>query len=130
MTNLRFRVWNEKEKRMIYSDEFVRGFYEFFEQACSDESQAMQYSGLEDKNGKSIYECDIVRVQIGHETNTSYVSLVWLNSDGFQVDSHPAHIKMDLKDCRLLSDYCGRYSKECEIIGNYFENEELLKCKT
>jgi len=84
------------------------------------------YTGLKDSSGKRIFEGDIVRVHIPHETNSSYVSDVGISFDGAQVACSPAHIVLDISN-RKLSDFCGRYSKICKVIGNLRQNPELLK---
>ncbi len=55
MRELKFRAWDEKQKKMVYSSDFNM-FYEFFEQGCSDEDKAMQFTGQLDKNSVDIYE--------------------------------------------------------------------------
>jgi len=59
MRDLKFRIWDDKAKVMIYSTDFTM-FYEFFEQSCWDEDKAMMFTEVIDKNGKEIYEGDIV----------------------------------------------------------------------
>ena len=76
-----------------------------------------QYTGLKDKNGKKIFEGDIVKddyciYEVVYDGNGYYVEVVKL-----------------LKECGTdkgvlydLSDY-----KDLEVIGNIYDNPELLK---
>lgn len=80
----------------------------------------LQYTGLKDKNGKEIYECDILKVPDLYETpeNTSttyhYEQVIFANY-GFGTDS-----AMFYED----GDYI---SEECEIVGNIYQNPDLVK---
>lgn len=73
--------------------------------------ELMQYTGLKDKNGKEIYEGDIV-VQDGK----NYV--INFKAGSFGIDVEPTNRK---RRERILS------SSSWEVIGNEFENPELLK---
>lgn len=78
-----------------------------------DGNTLCQYTGLADKNGKKIWENDIVEVA-GED---GYFKCEWdedtarfaLNGDGLMVDF----------------DNC--YGYECEVVGNIFDNPELLE---
>lgn len=75
-----------------------------------------QYTGLKDKNGKEIYEGDI---------------LTWSGEFG---DSGPmVWIEWELEDAKFYvtsnNGYGGALSEfiyDCEVVGNIFENPELL----
>jgi uncharacterized phage protein (TIGR01671 family) len=80
----------------------------------------MQYTGLKDKNGKEIYEGDILPVIKGQETRNAYVSMTygaWCISGKDATDGLPINALLyEFGDSQIL-----------EVIGNIHENPELLK---
>jgi uncharacterized phage protein (TIGR01671 family) len=72
MREIKFRAWDKDSKRMRYAEDLIGpggwviqfhgvpleiGIHGVFE---PENVELMQYTGLEDKNGKEIYEGDIV----------------------------------------------------------------------
>ena len=117
MNNLKFRVWDKKlkllgnvscidfdSKKMIYHNNFV-GYYAKFEDV-----EIMQSTGLFDKYGVEIFEGDIVR-----NTHTGSVGRVhWcVHNTGFFY-----YVEKDYTVFRA------KYN--LEVIGNIYENKELL----
>jgi uncharacterized phage protein (TIGR01671 family) len=77
--------------------------------------EIMQFTGLHDKNGKEIYEGDILRTDAEKE----YISAVAYEQAGFKVDSYS-----DKDVCEHLENIAPHHS--AEVIGNIYENPELL----
>ena len=128
----KFRVWNGAE--MHYNDfvvtatGFVGKITEEFLGKCvfnqedltaDKECTLMQCTGLKDKNGKLIYEGDICR---NVKTN-EIVSVCWHGTMAGFTWSKPkyAHIYDFGELFRAYDKY--------EVIGNIYENEDLLKCE-
>ena len=80
------------------------------EPVMADNLEVMQCTGLKDKNGKEIYEGDILE----------NISVVCFQRGRFQ----PIY---DGGDAEEMEDEFYRFSSKSEVIGNIYENPELLK---
>lgn len=93
-------------------DEF-NGIYEV------DEDTVCQYAGLLDRNGKNIFEGDILR----HE-DECVIEVIW-NPERYEFAARCIKGTVLLKECKWgLWNF---ESDEVEIIGNVFDNPELMK---
>ena len=82
----------------------------------------MQFTGLKDKNGKEIYEGDILQ----NDQEESIVSVRWDETGAnWQFTEH--NIFMDDGVGRGNWNLNMGFAKQCEVIGNIYENPELLK---
>lgn len=118
----KFRVWKGLENRMVDNVTHLNPL--LLDESLSEEAKynvLMQCTGLKDKNGKLIYEGDIVT----YEWLTP-LGKVWRNDGKYIVEW--------LDGFCLLSNIV-RYDIEhgtkrnVEIIGNIYENPELLEVK-
>lgn len=125
----KFRAWLKEEYRMIdvreitfLNDEFqmISGVEDFY---AYDEFELMQSAGLRDKNGIEIYEGDIVKYKIGWKTFTEEVAYN-KNFAGFGVMDADADIIFSFGE---LAD--GIDLNSLEVVGNIYENPELLEGK-
>ena len=117
MREIKFRAWDLNNRKMY--DSYIvdeNGSFcvdgDFTNNCeCSEEDRViqMQFTGLKDKNGKEIYEGDIIE-QIFYGDEISKIMLV-------------------VEDIRNLESIrCGS-SKENKIIGNIYKNPEFAEQK-
>lgn len=119
----KFRAWDKETKTMNGMAEIYRNRNQEIELRPRDEKIIlMQSTGLKDKNGKEIFEGDIIRYNIDvvdikrHPTLGFYTVLD--GREGFFGDG------MSIDD---FEEGAKEFSKTAEIIGNIYENPELLE---
>ena len=111
---------NEKEIHIIFPlDVKALPRCEFTEYEDVIPATVCQFTGLTDKNGRKIFEGDIVNFYNGDGEYSPY-EVRWRNS-GFSVLMNG---KPNLFD--ELDDF---FRSRCEVIGNVFDNPELLEVK-
>lgn len=76
----------------------------------------MQFTGLKDKNGKEIYEGDIVNIKHPYDKGGDFEDT---NGRVFWYETGWAHSNQSGRPPKGMWEYC-------EIIGNIYENPELL----
>ena len=121
--------WNDGETAIGVHGQFIDDGYHFNENYDKtpyvDETTVGQYTGLKDKNGKEIYEGDIISV------NGKYPKLIRY------IDEWASYCLANLTDldCDLKTSYWQQvspcwwtdYKREIKVIGNVYDNPELLK---
>ena len=119
----RYRAWDKRNNKMrvVESINFNRGEFQSIGYGITslrgaDEIELMQSTGLKDKNGKEIFEGDILTSQ-----NYPVKGVVEFRTDlGLWVHY--------LKGYNYF-EYLGNVAGSKEIIGNIYENQEILKEK-
>lgn len=90
-----------------------------------DKNTLGQFTGLLDKNGKEIYEGDIIFSQ--KCDCRAILHKVEYNVDNAMFVAKPIQ-GWDFDFCQIRKDWIDKYGKE--VIGNVFDNPELLKTET
>lgn len=112
----------------IDHDWSIMGYHWFNSQKTNKPLTLQQFTGLIDRNGKDIYEGDIVRVTASGNPNTNDIDytakIEWYN-EGF---SFYVKFKSGGASHSYGLNYKSIYhtNSAIEIIGNVFENPELL----
>ncbi|EKP96042.1 hypothetical protein LCA211_2897 [Lacticaseibacillus casei 21/1] len=161
---IKFRAWDKVHECYLYD---VQGAYDTlsgcvkyengedadYDEECfagfldNDQYVVEQYTGLHDKNGREIYEGDIIKYHLTREYGENYdpITLGFIGSD-WSVDADifgevriwPSNGVMMT---RIVTDDPEMFDKEhpvpnrrhvnqeCEVVGNIYENPELLEAQ-
>lgn len=107
MRELKFRAWYSKSQSWVYFD-FNRGFTQFglsvYQELIIDGVTFYQFTGLKDKNGKEIYDGDILAQDYGGSDKSIKV----------------------VEYMTFLRNVTNSQLRLSEVIGNIYENPELI----
>ena len=120
MREIKFRAWDGERLRKVNTIGWVDGDVDFVTtprySGPAEDFTLMQYTGLKDKNGIEIYEGDALR-------DSESIVIVKFVDGEFSVDYRTMGGKW--RNYGSLFDYLKDY--EGEVIGNIYENQELLE---
>ena len=123
----RFRAWDKHGQKMFTNDELIIWNGNVYANdskklTCNnlkgwsiDDEYLIQSTGLKDKNGNEIFEGDIVKMSKDVSVDTTYYEVVRRRGGAYSLES-----KQHGCDLWIRHTYC-------EIIGNIYENPELLE---
>lgn len=104
MREIKFRAWDIRLKEFV--DFWLGNLYESINDVFKDDHYVfMQYTNLKDKNGKEIYEGDVVKY-----TSGDIFQVQWMDKGRWNISMAPS-----------IKYFTG------EVIGNIYEHSELLK---
>ena len=112
---IKFRAWDGERMKVVTAIGWIDTEVDYIStpkaSAPADNFVLMQFTGLLDKNGKEIYEGDILRIN-----NNLIEEVKWVDEDNWH------------GDCVVTGfvNHKAIYHKGPEIIGNIYEHPELL----
>lgn len=137
MKEIKFRAWDIQNERMVFDpDRFEPSYLEeeksvspwvFYETWQDREDgirrscHVMMFTGLKDKNGKEIYECDIITAWVSRFPDSKTPGVVCWNN-------HVAAFQLQYEGAfnNFPTDFLHKWH-HFEILGNIYEHPELLK---
>ena len=132
MREIKFRYWNKQAKKYHYGQVQVlsclsqqtTGLYDHESDGCRFE----QYTGLHDKNGREIYEGDVVCFDDSESGGDRIVYAVEFGGGTYDSGVYPFqgfYLKPET-EYGWHEDHSKMFNGSLEIIGNIHENPELL----
>ena len=130
MREIKFRAWNHVGKKWDLSTQnFIRiidGVYYFGNANMKGYPlEIMQYTGLKDKNGKEIYEGDIVQNLRWDFRGLEVVKFGIYSAEGDDYYASEAYGFFS-EPLRNADDTETLFGSDIEVIGSIYENPELL----
>ena len=124
MREIKFRAWvmNDYDGHGLvdYMEDDAGTFNDPFEAHKNGEIVLMQYTGLKDKNGVEIYEGDLVR---GRFIEKDVPDVMWLTLSEQEKEQGFRLFTIET----IFEPYQTPMPDDIEVIGNIYENPELLE---
>lgn len=144
---IKFRAWDKLQNKMINAEPFseeiaiqLGGVVGLFNgksyDTVTDEFELMQFTGLHDKNGREIYEGDIIQDKYNFDCICGHGEFTDTIPDKRSVKWDLEYLQFKLYHVdQNISQFSGSGSSLCkansekrfEVIGNIYEHPDLLK---
>lgn len=128
----KFRVWSVEQEKMYYWSDCIKGGTNFIYGMFLDHRMLgkglwyiQQCTGLKDKNGKLIYEGDVVRL-FGNIEGQNINNIHSVKFGDFAMYVYGWYLG-GIEYAIPLSTSLDTSGLELEIIGNIYENADLLR---
>ena len=126
-SRLKFRAWNTEKNEWLYLPEtgdieltqYIGNSFEF--SYDKDAVVILQYTGLKDKNGKEIYEGDVVKTNYYNGAPGDFKRIIG------QVKYHPHAASFRVDGVKKYEGLRVDLHGNSEIVGNIYESPELLE---
>lgn len=118
---IKFRCWWDNRMHIVEEINFKRKRVDLLgaDIISIEECILMQYTGLKDKNGKEIYEGDLVKCNPAYLKSDALRKVEWLEDDDYIRCGYTPL-------CDNFYDN-GLSYEDFEVVGNIYENKELLE---
>lgn len=119
MREIKFRAWDGDRMQNVLTLGLYEGFVDTNKlHSDIEDFKLMQYTGLKDKNGREIYEGDIISWK-------ERVFLLGTDLDETVTERLPVEFE---EGCFMAaSQFLFALNHKVEVIGNIYENPELLE---
>ncbi len=126
MREIKFRAWDKDALKMVVPLAIKNAL-----PSQSKQDDLIQFTGLKDKNGKEIYEGDILDVDGREEYrgNKKYRGTFVVESElsGWGYEFHWRNISGYECSTHIMGFPAEGQSQNIEVIGNIYENPDLLQ---